>query len=240
MRKRYEKSDVGGRAKKARRSASGVTAKMLAIAVKKQIMKSAETKESDFADIVTNTTVVNGYAACLNVIAEGTDYTNRIGRHITPKYVRVDFFITGPTGVTNLGQFNDCWYAALVWDRQPDGNLVTYNTIYDFSAGNGHGQPFKATSTSKDRFKILKEERGFAQAIEISAVTAGGNVSESTRCHMYVDLSKLNLRCEFGASGATTPTVGALYWVFGSNNNTGATTTSAGASINCRFAFTDM
>lgn len=212
--------------------------KQIQSVIRRFLSSHAEAKELDTAAAAV--VVVNGYTNSLNSIAEGTDYTQRIGRHITPKYIVVDYWIQGASSASQ-GYF-DAWYLSLVWDKQSDSGSAAYNTIYDMSAGNGYGQPFKATSTYKDRFRILKEERGVIQNTDdgVAGSIILGNFTGNIRGKMFVKLEHPRYQCEFGVSGAAVPTVGNLLLCFGSNNNTGATTTSCSLTYNARFVFTDM
>lgn len=197
-------------------------------ALKRAIMKTAETKESD--TYATTQNAVGGYTIVLNQIAEGTDYTQRIGRHITPKGCNVDAYIT----LNSTVGLEDAGMVALVWDFQPNAGGATYANIFDTTSANP-GQAFKFTGANADRFKILWIEHFVVQSSE--ATVNPGNF-QNVKWRKYYDLKHLP-RCEYNSTGSASPQTGALLLCFGSALNTG-TAGSAALTYNARFTFTDL
>lgn len=193
--------------------------------IKQLINRAAETKYWDEALVTSTAIPSNGNSIVVNDVTLGTDYNNRIGRHINPKYSVLDFYIKGPTNPSI-----DTGFVALVWDKQPNAGTAGFSTVYDTSVG-PIGLNFKQVATSKERFVILWQEDYVVQA------NSNGNF-EGIRFKKYYDLSKHKFPQEFSGSGTALQT-GALLICYCSNNNTGLSDSSASIVFNHRFAFTD-
>lgn len=138
----YVKAVKSGRSVAAARSRSSYTS----------APRSSGGKEKKVIDLAEANYAVNttGSVTALNLVAQGTDYTDRIGRIIKPVSVQVRGTFLGEDATTldQLGR------VMLVWDSQPNG--ATIATIAQILNA--------ATSTSfnnlqnRDRFKIIRDE----------------------------------------------------------------------------------
>lgn len=191
------------------------------------LSRQAESKEAN--TIITSANLTGGYIQVLNNITEGTDYTQRIGRHISPRNIQVDYQILNPSSQMDYGQ------VALVWDKSPDGGAATFNQIFDITSANP-GNAFKNTSLYKDRFRILWVDRFQLQS---EATSVLGNF-ESTRHSKFYKLPSKFYKCEYLSSGSSVPATGALYICMGSFLNGNGGLNGATLTANCRFTFTDL
>jgi len=89
----------------------------------------------------------------INIIAAGTDNTNRIGRTARIAYCMYNLhFINHQTtnGATPLR-------VMVVWDRQPNGTVASYNDIINVNALPGENTLGMPNIDNKDRFTILSD-----------------------------------------------------------------------------------
>jgi len=91
-----------------------------------------------------NTVLVNG-------ISQGDDFFNRDGRSIKV----TGLWVQGKV-VLNAAATHDTVKVALVLDKQPNGALASFGTIYDLSVNNGGLAP-RLTNTNR-RFKVLRSK----------------------------------------------------------------------------------
>lgn len=179
-----------------------VGAATLGAAVRRAIMKTAETKEITNSQAAAQVTL-GGQVFLLNNIAEGTEINQRVGRHITPKGCDVQVQVT--TAGANLV---DGTYVALVWDKQPDNTTPAYNVIFDTASSATLSMGFKNTLQYRDRFQILWEERSI---ITDNGVAAAGLDFENIWYRKYHELVSGDHKCEYLSNAAVTPSVGGLY-----------------------------
>lgn len=206
--------------------------------VKSAINSVAEKKQFNYyhgtSAILNGGTVIN-----INQIPQGDDVTNRTGNKVTPYSVTVDYYINGPQSTTTT--YTDTGFVALVWDRQPNTTIATFNTVFDTSSGDP-GLAFTGTKGFGDRFVVLWKEpyvvQNFAQTATVG-FDGNGNFS-NVRNTKYIKLDKKQWQCEYASSTTATPTTGALLMVAGSSNNTGLGASSASMKFNARFVYTDM
>jgi len=166
---------------------------------------------------------VGGISYCINQIAAGTDFFNRIGRHI--KVVGIDFDMTFiPTATGNF----DFGLAALVYDRQPNVSLATYADVY--AGGPPPGISFVNLATNANRFQILK-----------SWVCPPLNnlAGEAPRFRGTVRVPRNLVDVEYSSSSATIPSTGAFLILVGSFTNSGLMATSISTGFSTRILFTD-
>lgn len=213
------------------RRASKVSLKSV---VKRQIAALAEVKELDSWSPLVNQS--GGNALCVNQVPEGTDYNQRVGRHISSKYFYVDYYVNPPAGAAGTA-VSDTGLISLVWDRQSDAVGVSYSTIFDTTSASP-GQALKLNAQYKDRFTILWTEMFVVQSLQAGALSGSGNFID-VRKRKFTKLTGGKEKCEFGASGAAVPTTGALYLCFGTENNT-IGTGSASVNYNYRYAYSDI
>ena len=222
LKRQISQTQYHAKPKRVRRTAYGPK---LDQRIKQLINRAAETKYWDEALAASTAIPTAGNTIIVNDVTLGTDFNNRIGRHINPKYSVVDYYIKGPSNA-----YMDTGFVALVWDKQPNAGTAGFSTIYDTSAS-PIGLNFKQVSTSKDRFVILWQDDWICQ-------NSGSGNFEGIRNKKYYNLARHKFLQEFSGSGSTL-TSGALLLCYCSNNNTGESTGSASIQFNHRFAFTD-
>lgn len=149
------KRNVRGRVVK-RRPASVPRALRLANAGE---LKGCDTALESLAGFVT-TVNTNDDIICLNLIQAGSLSMNRVGRKIFPQSVRINMFMRqvaqNTTSAVNWARI------ALVWDKQPQGALATYDTIFADTYQDGTDTPTLESSLrydNTDRFKVLMDRR---------------------------------------------------------------------------------
>lgn len=107
-------------------------------------------QERKFLDTpVTEDFTTTGFVSPLNLIATGTDFTNRIGRKVCMKSFQLRCFI-GLESLSNPSGYRHI----LVYDKQTNGNTPAVTDILDNSVG---GSLFNAmiNLNNRDRFVIL-------------------------------------------------------------------------------------
>lgn len=189
-----------------------------------------ELKEFTVYAVQTGVTV-GGAVSGLAQITQGTDVTNRIGRQVYLKYVDIQLQLFAPTnGVSDYGLIS------LVWDRDANGVVPTYTTIFDATIVADRSLMFRNTASERDRFKVLKQWRfGFTPS---SSTVPGdpNNVQIMDRFHYNF---KGNLRKTEYNGVSSIPESGGLYLAFGSKNNVVSTLTGWSYSFTSKLIFTD-
>jgi len=164
-----------------------------------------ELKTIDISTTSISPVAVAGATVLLNGVAQGSDYTNRIGRKTVMKsilfraniYPKVD--TASPVGATIR--------IMLVYDKQTNGALAAVTDILNAAT---YLQP--TNLNNRDRFKILMDKFVTTNA----NTTAGGN---QTVAGGGTRLVKKYIRCEhdviFGGTGATVGDIqsGSLFMV---------------------------
>lgn len=194
--------------------------------MKKKSRSSSSTllNEMKYFDVVVaalTAVAAGGSVASLNSIAEGSDYNNRVGRRLVPKYVQLNYYMSA---TTNL----DVVKISLVWDSQPNASLATYNTIFNV-ATSSPALALRNVDNSVSRFKILWDE----EILVAGGVTDNDNVTGQK----FINLSRMQA-VEYSGAAAAVPYTGALYLCLGSYTNSGAAG-SATCAYTARFAFND-
>lgn len=116
----------------------------------------------------------------LNLIASGTDDFQRIGNQINLIYcqVRLWFNQTPPVAAVR----NDYVRVSIVYDRQTNGALPAYATVFQDvdNAGTGTSNPFSFTNRdTKHRFKVLMSETFFLPGVStVAAASFTGSTEE--------------------------------------------------------------
>lgn len=216
--------------------------------VKKMIGRQAEKKEVLTSVNSTLTAAAQANVILLNGIAEGTDYTQRVGRSATHQYIEVNIGIYSTViGEATATQVGDFGFWALVYDRQPNGAQAAFTDMFDDSLGLGAvGTDFRITSTNQDRFKILCREEWSVGANNVGAVaSASGAVPYHIK--KFVDLSKAkgqDARGKYSGTGGSITAIdeGSILFVCASalanlSAGVGAETKVLGQ---CKYRFTDM
>lgn len=180
------------------------------------------------AGVVLATVTTNVDVIPLNLITPGNGSFNRIGRKVKLQNVVVElslehvYFPAATTANLN-GNFLRC---ALVWDRQPNGVIPTYDSIFGVTDQSGNEttnyfDPIKYDT--RERFRIIRDEK-ITFDIQSNAPTAGtnNNVINYKHIKMY---ARLPFDCLTNYSGQSNPCTiadissGALYITFRSAIN---------------------
>lgn len=141
-----------------------------------------------------------GIIVQLNNIVAGTDYNQRIGRHMYMKSIDINLLLN--PAVTSNTEFS---LFALVHDRQTNGIAPIFSDIYDISIVTNGALAFKNTRRFTDRFTILWEERSVTQG-------ATGNY-ENTYWRKHIPIRTELKEVEYENATASLPAHGALYLV---------------------------
>lgn len=149
--------------------------------IKKAVSKSAELKYLDTNANFDGTTEV----VCLNLVVQGTEYNNRIGRHIKTESVSLKTY----SPITPIAYR---WW--LVWDKQPNGTLPAKADILNGSFTE------KNVAANGDRFVVLRTSY-------VDPASNGANVDG-----VVDSFAKIGRDTEFG-SLLVPPTHGALLLV---------------------------
>lgn len=187
--------------------------------------------EQKFMDATLNVNTSNaGGSQLLTICQTGTDNNaNRIGRKITNKSVQYDLMWCASSG--DLGTAaawpegaGVCKWA-LVYDKQPNGALATWDDVFNSTTNIATPFCFK-NYNNIDRFDILAIE-------EFEICVTGPNIQRKSR------FVPMNLETRFdGTSNAITDVQsGCLLMVYGDSNSTGAAAASLTGRI--RVLYTD-
>ncbi len=128
--------------------------------IRRTLLGIAETQYVD--NNAQNSTTTGGFVACLNQMAEGTDYSNRVGKVVQPMYLYLDWCVRPGTNL------DDC-FIAVVYDRQPNASTASYSTIFASNNSPPVSQTFPNIAAWKERFKILYQERVYPGAAYANA-----------------------------------------------------------------------
>lgn len=196
---------------------------------KRKVSRVYARPELKYGDTTINPGAVpaGGYLACINQIAQGTDFQQRIGRLVLAKYVQVDLFLSAPTLAAQV----DYGLVALVVDSGPEGALATAADIYSIFALY-NGMPFRNLAVNADRFKVLKQSTYMVQ----NAVN-GPNIEWRERWMVRVPLK--NSKVRYTGAGGAIPETNAIIMVILSQANAGSVVTSPALTMTTRFAYID-
>jgi len=213
------RADLGGVAKRPRSSGSGASRRNrpTTVALIKRVMASQE--ERKYLDnYQASTTSTAGTTACINQIAEGDDYNNRIGRKVSLKNIQYDVFID----VSNAAA-TEAGFWCLVLDKQSNNALAGYTTVFDTSV---IAAPFafKNDATFQERFQMLK--------FEPFVVSPSGNGG----CHYrgFLPLETLlpeDQVVQYAGTAAGVPNKNAILMCYGSTGGAGDVTITYGIRI---------
>lgn len=103
-------------------------------------------------DVVTNANVIG-----LNLLAEGTDYTNRISRktHTTSLQIRVKFQMTA-VAITALAK-QLCRFM-VIFDMQPNGVVPAISDVLDVATVNITPVAAPMNLNNRDRFRVVMDK----------------------------------------------------------------------------------
>lgn len=167
---------------------------------------------------------------CLNTMAQGTDFTGRVGRKILAKSVLLDAEIY-PVMTTSTGGFADIVRCIVFWDYQSNGK--TTFPLSDLLLDQGATPLTNTTSPinlqNRDRFKILFDKRYNMNpyAVNSGAYVSGG-APHPINIKKYIKLG--NVSTTFNDTGSSVygdVQSGALMAVFFSESDS-----------NCRLMYT--
>lgn len=143
--------------------------------------------------VVTAPLLAAGTVTLCNGVAQGTDFTDRIGRKVNVKSIHLKYYIQAYNSVdVPLG---DIIRVMLVWDSQTNGALAAVGDILtaaDVLSG--------VNLTNRDRFKVLFDKRHTMGAIEYTAAAPVAGDTTPRFAQRYI---KCNMPVIFGGTGAT-------------------------------------
>lgn len=167
-----------------------------------------------------------GLVVLMNGVAQGSDFTNRIGQKICMKSLLARFWIS-PSGNTASG---DIARVMVVYDTQPNSSgsvpaVTDILTSADCFSG--------INLNNRDRFKVILDKKiaMYPVVYTAGAITAGAPISR------YVDkYRKFNLDVIFSGTAATIGSIssGSLLWLLIDQN-----TTTSEYAIYSRIRFSD-
>lgn len=167
------------------------------------------------------TTNTNAGIVVANLIDPGSGSFNRIGRKVTLTSLRLKVRLSFTSALTAGFLRGASCRMVVVWDKQPQGVLPTFDTIFGRTVQNGtestqYNDPLKYDNTS--RFRVLRD---CVITQNPTAVLAATTFEYDHQVDEYIDLKKL----ESVYSGQTIPQTiadissGALYVIFRAEAN---------------------
>jgi len=203
------------------------SAKMVRPSIKNAIERilSRRVERKEITTFQSSTAITTtGTILTINTPGEGSDTTQRIGRHITMYNVDVDY------SIVETASFNDSGFVALVLDRQPDaGGLGGFSGIFDQSASQPAGVAFKNSISGDKRFKLLW--------VDQFAIGVGGPSIVKNRHFYKFNTESTDSVVEFNGTTASLPNTNALYVVWGSTVNS---TNNTNIIVNTKLKFQDI
>lgn len=167
-----------------------------------------------------------GAVLLLNGVAQGDDYTNRIGRKITMKSILMRFSVFSQA--TDNLQTGDILRVMIVYDNQSNGVAPTVANILQTASWDS-----PQNLDNRDRFLVLADKVfNRPAAIYAAGVITAGQAGAASR-KIY---RKISLQTQFNGTGATVGSIagGSVYML---------TISAYGAQYdyysNCRIRFTD-
>lgn len=169
-----------------------------------------------------------GATTLVLTVAQGSDNTDRIGRKITAKAIHYNLQVAASTvdlANASFPENADSIRVSLVYDKQPNGVLGTYNQVYN--ANNSATTPFALRNMDYiDRFDVLATDL-------VPICATGPNIGSIAR---YVPCS---LETRYDGTGATIADIesGSYFLAYGDINTAGV----VNASIQgvCRVVYSD-
>lgn len=166
-----------------------------------------------------------GSVALYNGVAQGTDFTNRIGRKVIVKSIHFKAWVSPATSTDSPG---DICRLMLVWDKQANSAAPAVTDILTTA------DPFSGVNlNNRDRFKVMYDRRvSMNPAVYAANVITGGNPITVYR-EKFI---KCNQEVIFSGTGATVASIqtGSLYLLFIDLNGTLSLLTHY-----CRVRFSD-
>lgn len=167
-----------------------------------------------------------GNVYCINLIAQGLAYNNRVARQVQGSYIQVDYYIIPPLSSGEI----DTGLMAVVYDNQPNALTPSYGDIWDVT-GLFPSMTFRNNVTNRERFTILKSW----------IIGPCDHVADlqRTRGRIFIKIQRNIGVSRYSNDNAAVPQSGAFFITIASLANTHDTQTSFAATVSSRFAFTD-
>lgn len=184
--------------------------------------KEKKTIETVSAAYAADTT---GSVTAINLVATGTDFTDRIGRLIQLKSVQVRGLLSPEANITddNLAR------VLVIYDKQPNGTLATIADILTAASSVSF-----MNLNNRDRFTVLAEHSVALGAVNNTATQA---VAKSPTVDSIDIYKKINLQTQFGLATGVIGAVqhGALLLV-----TIGSVALGTTCQLACRVRFEDV
>jgi len=197
---------------------------------------SAEKKEKEqlfTPNLYYLTAGTQAYIYGLCQIGQGTDVRERIGRKIRHNSVSVKVMVAPRSTMTNA----DCGFMAIILDRQPNGTLATFDSMYDSSFVPGNfGLAHRHTTINQERFKVLWTKTwtcpNFANA-------------DATMMNEFIDLTTLkgfDATCNYSDTGSGSASInsGQLLFVVAQTNDAQTVSSACNFRADVKYRFTDV
>jgi len=190
--------------------------------VRPRELKGMDTNIATTINLIESTTSTNADIATINLVEPGSGSFNRIGRKLYPQSLR----IRGLVFSTSVGNANNANWVRMVvvHDKQPQGVLPTFNTIFgntDLAGAETTTITSPLRYDNTQRFRVLRDKHFKLQYTD-AASTGGFEVIH--QIDEFLNLTGI----ETVFSGQSTPTTiadvasGAIYVIFrawdGTNN----------------------
>lgn len=149
-----------------------------------------ELKVIDLA--TTGTVVTTGTVTLLNSIAQGTDYTQRVGRKVYLKSLLFQLDLQ-PTGTASIpiGDFIRC---LVVYDCQTNAVAPAITDVLQNGAWNS-----PMNLSNRDRFKVLLDKRVAMGAVMYTTGALSTGMAQPKVIRVY---KKMNMEVIFGGTGS--------------------------------------
>jgi len=161
--------------------------------------------------------------ACLNAMASGTGYQQRIGSKIQLKTLRLTLALA-PKPDTSTGGQPTKLHFAVIWDRQPPNSatMPLWDSIFKDTAG-GSSVWTHPNLEQRERFRVLWEERVLMPEFDVSGSINSSVYPQTDFVYdKFLNLSGLDTMFKATTGELASISTGALYLYVGAS--TGAVT----------------
>lgn len=117
-----------------------------------------------------------GAVTLLNGVANGTDFTDRIGRKVS--FVSIQ--IRGRIVPADVGTVQTMWRVMLVYDMQPNGALPAVLDVLREATGSS-----MMNLNNRDRFRVLMDKQGVLGAVNEVATTSWASSPGACNINMW-------------------------------------------------------
>lgn len=170
-----------------------------------------------------------GSVTLINGCAQGTDFTNRIGRKYTNVTVQLEGIVQPQDTTTNANKYR----IMLVYDAQPNGALPAVTDVLTAATSNSF-----MNLNNRDRFKVLCDVNGVVGPLTVdTTATQAVGYSDMAQANVRV-FKKVNLETICDGTGATVADIqsGSIFLLTVGSGTAGAASNFVGA---CRVRFID-